>query len=261
MRATIREPLWLVCGFAALAVACRKSPTVDPRAIDPYREQVHGRLAALADVGRQLPALRIASPAVAFPLDGVRFGTDDELAGRVTGGRSSGPMPDGIVLDASVFGPEHHANYDFQLGERNEFVQSAGRHAESRDGLPGTTEAAVRDCQQLAALRFVIVVRTTALALPDVDAARSLFRPGTFAGEALVFRLEGEHATFLGGFPIAATNSESVRVRWQQNREYQRREWLKTDLVYNTYVSLHSGLQARAPGVRLKPTDWYRSTL
>lgn len=249
----------LVLTLVTLLTACDKG--IDPSAIDPHRDAVQRTLAALDDIASKLPSITLVDPSTTIAITATRFGTDDQLAGRVSlSSTITGAFPDGILVDASLIGPGHTQNFDVPIADRGAFLAGARRVVASRASLPGVTASAVEDCRRVAALKSVVVIRQVQRTAPQVSSPTS-FETGAYVGEALAFELEGRTARFVGGFRFEAGNSADVRVRWEQNREYQREQWLASDLTYNAYVALSEGMRARAPGVRLPPTEFYRSTL
>lgn len=243
-----------------LAAACDKS--IDPAAIDPYRAAVQENLAALDDAGRQVATLTLVEPSAAIAVTATRFGTADQLAGRVSlSSAIPDPQPDGILLDASMVGPSHTTNFEMSIGDGANFLLGARRVTSTHEKIPGITASAVRDCRRAAALKSVLVIRVIEHVAPTVTSATA-FSEGRFVGELLGFELEHGHARFVGGFRFQATNSPEVRVRWQEGRAAQEQQpWLATDLKHNVYVALTEGLRPRAPNAQVPPTTYFASVL
>ncbi|MBZ0135234.1 MAG: hypothetical protein K8I27_02535 [Planctomycetes bacterium] len=95
----------------------------------------------------------------------------------------------------------------------------------------------------LAAIKFLVVIRTRLLAEPAA-AGGGLFSPGLWQGEVMVFEVAS--GDFLGGAPLSVSNSDEVDVNAEDPGK-----WLHSDLWSNTRASVSAALQGHTEGAIL----------
>jgi hypothetical protein len=90
-------------------------------------------------------------------------------------------------------------------------------------------------CDDLASMKYLVVVRTRLTTEPWADSGGDSFSPGLWQGEVLVFEIAD--GKFLGGAAVSASNSDTVNVNVADANK-----WLHSDLWERTRKAVNAAL-------------------